>query len=386
MTSSTRSIGTISVLFAALVVAACGGGPMATSLTPNAAVSATPSPAASSVPSMSPAATPTSGPSPAPAAVRLVIQDYLQPEVRLARLDAVDTARVKGEYDGIVADRALVVNGTTLEAIAANGSVRTIGHLKAAPMWTGPGTVAVKPDFSQWLYTVTDSSLTSFIHLGTPASDRIVATVKSPDGYSFYPAFEWNASGVYMLHQPTGLGGAGPFLDYHFPLVTIDLATAKLTEVAPSCVAYTVLDDGTYICKSSTPGDIEVRSPSGQSRLIHVTIGTANSDAAFIQVSVSPDGKRIVVGRDGSKDPTINYQMAVAPVTASTAAAFGPIDFLPNAWLPDGRVVATHQCAYADWGGGPCSASLDGTYIVSADGGSKTLFYKLSNAAVVGYI
>jgi len=43
-------------------------------------------------------------------------------------------------------------------------------------------------------------------------------------------------------------------------------------------------------------------------------------------------------------------------------------------------------CAYVDWGGGPCNASLDGTYFFSADGSSRTLFFKLTHGAVVGYL
>jgi hypothetical protein len=82
----------------------------------------------------------------------------------------------------------------------------------------------------------------------------------------------------------------------------------------------------------------------------------------------------------------INYQMAIADLTSSTANAFGPLDYLPDAWLPDGRLVADHVCAYSGFGGGPCDARLDGTYFFSADGTSHTLFFKLTHGAVVGYV
>ena len=123
--------------------------------------------------------------------------------------------------------------------------------------------------------------------------------------------------------------------------------------------------------------------------MIQMTIGGASNttDAfAFIKVAVSPDNKRVIVGRNGAKDPVINYQMAVADVTSTSARAFGPLDYLPDTWLPDGRVVATHTCAYSGFGGGPCSTSLDGTYFFSADGSSRTLFFKLTHGTVVGYI
>jgi hypothetical protein len=66
---------------------------------------------------------------------------------------------------------------------------------------------------------------------------------------------------------------------------------------------------------------------------------------------------------------------------------FGPIDYVPDTWLPDGRVVADHQCWPSETDGGPCNASLDGTYIFSADGSSHSLFFKLANgASVVDYV
>ena len=61
-------------------------------------------------------------------------------------------------------------------------------------------------------------------------------------------------------------------------------------------------------------------------------------------------------------------------------------DHEPDTWLPDGRVVADHQCVDSRWGGGPCSASLDGTYIFSADRSSRVLFYRLKSGQVVSYV
>ena len=83
----------------------------------------------------------------------------------------------------------------------------------------------------------------------------------------------------------------------------------------------------------------------------------------------------------------INYQIAVAGMTSLSAQPFGPLDFVPVAWLPDGRLVADHACVMSGFGGGPCDASLDGTYIFAADGTSHALFFKLKNGSrVVGYV
>jgi len=328
-----------------------------------------------------------SSPSPAAADVRLVIDDYSRSEVRLARLDATRTAVVKGHYVGIAGGQVIVLNGTALQAINPNGTVTKLGQLTATPDFLGVGTVVVNPQLSQWLYVTHDDASTTTIHLGAAASDSVIATLPSPDGNAFYPPFAWNPSGVYLVRQPIGLGGAGPFLEYHFPLVKFDLTTNRVTEVSPRCVAHQVLDDGTMICRSlNLGGNVEIRSPSGHSNLIQIGRGGGGSGDAYVSVLVSPDHKRLIAGRNGAQDPVLNYQIAISDLTSSIASAFGPLDYLPDAWLPDGRVVADHKCAYSVWGGGPCDASLDGTYIFSPDGSSHTLFYKLASGAVVAYV
>ncbi len=319
-----------------------------------------------------------------------MIEDVQGNQVRLARLDARDTAKVAGSYQGIVNDHVILLNGRILESLDRSGTVRKLGQLAPSLSGFDAGRVAVNPDLSRWIYTLTDSGFTTHIHLGTPTSDSEIAAVPAPATDTSYAGFTWNASGVYLTQQPTGLGGAGPFLEYRFSLAKFDLNSHKVTIVSPTCTVYAVLDDGTMICRRSFgDGRIDVRSPAGQTHFIQMTIGgPANTtDAvAYIKVAVSADNKRVIAGRNGAKDPVINYQIAVANLTSATAGAFGPIDYLPDAWLPDGRVVATHVCAYVDWGGGPCNASLDGTYFFSADGSSRTLFFKLTRGAVVGYV
>ncbi len=369
-----------SAAVAVVALAACGGASPAASVhSPTASVGTT---------STSPSAGATASPSASD--IRLVIEDVQGNQVRLARLDAADTAKVAGAYQGIVNDHVILLNGRILESLDRSGTVRKLGQLAPSLSGFDAGKVAVNPDLSRWIYTLTDSRFTTHIHLGTPTSDSEIAAVTSPATDTSYAGLTWNASGVYLTEQPTGLGGAGPFLEYHFSLAKFDLNSHKVTIVSPTCTVYAVLDDGTMICRRSfADGRIDVRSPAGQTHFIQMTIGGAanTTDAfAYIKVAVSADNKRVIAGRNGAKDPVINYQMAVADLTSSGAGAFGPIDYLPDVWLPDGRVVATHVCAYVDWGGGPCNASLDGTYFFSADGSSRTLFFKLTHGAVVGYV
>jgi hypothetical protein len=375
-----RSGRTIGVAVAAMVFAACGA--PSQNASNRSPVAGTPTVGATTQPS----ASAEQSPSPAPADLRLVIDDFTGLQVRLARLDATDTATAKGHYDGIVSGQVIVLDGNTLQSLNRNGIVTKLGQLAATPDWDGVGTVVVNPQLSQWMYAIRDQSSTATIHLGTPTSDRVIATLPSPDGNAYYQPFAWNASGVYMVRQPLGLGGAGPFLEYHFWLAKFDMNSGHVTEVSPACIAYQVLDNGTMICRQQTSGVVEIRSPSGHSNLIQVALGGGPTNQVYTSVVVSPDNKRLMANRNGVKDPAISYQIAMADLTSQTAHAFGPLDYVPDVWLPDGRVVADHRCVPVEWNGGSCNSSLDGTYILSADGTSSTLFYKLTRGIVAAYV
>jgi hypothetical protein len=366
-----RSLGSSVVMLAFLAGCGTTTRPVAALHSPSAATSSS---------GASPAASPPAGvkPSPTPGDPRLVIADYVKTEVRLARLDASDTATVKGDFQGIAGGQVILLNGRALMALGPDGTVKQLGQIVE-----NPESVVVKPDLSQWLYMALGSDGFYRIHLGSPGGDRVVETNPSPTQDQIFRPYAWNVTGTYVTREPLGLGGAGPFLEYHFPLAKLDLASGQVTDIAPSCVAYSVLDDGTMICGNRTAGTIELRPPTGSSSTIHLGTDTYS----FIRLVVSPDGKRVILGRNGANAPVINYQMAVADLTSANASAFGPIDYLPDTWLPDGRVVATHQCVISDWGGGPCNTSLDGTYFFSPDGTSHALFFKLaSGVRVVGYV
>ncbi len=353
----------------ALAVAGCGS-------TSQVASFRSPSPAATVSAGASPSASPTA--SPQAGDPRLVIADYGKSEVRLARLDAHDTGVVKGQFQQITGGVVLVVNGTSLIALDHSGKSRTLGQLSGAPE-----SVVAKADLSQWMYLVLGPGQLYELHIGSPSGDRLVGTNPAPTQEQLFRPFAWNATGIYVTKEPLGLGGAGPFLEYHFPLAKLDPATGQVTEISPACVAYAVLDDGTLVCGNRGAGTIEVRRASGGSHAI--AMGTDVN--GFIRVAVSPDSLRLIAARNGSKNPVINYQMLVAQLTSTGVTVFGATDFLPDAWLPDGRLIATHQCVIADWGGGPCNGAIDGTYVFSSDGSSHSLFFKLAQGArVVGSI
>jgi hypothetical protein len=352
----------------ALVLAGCGSTSQVASLHSPSPITTSPSATAASSPSARPA---TADP-------RLVIADYGKSEVRLARLDAHDTAVVKGQFQEIAGGAVIVLNGTNLVALDHAGKSRTLAILSGAPE-----SVVVQSDLSHWMYMSVGLNQLYQIHVGSPSGDTVVATNPAPTQEQLFRPFAWNSTGMYVTKEPLGLGGAGPFLEYHFPLAKLNPTSGQVTEISPACIAYAVLDDGTLVCGNRGAATLEVRRPSGTSNSIHM--GTDVN--GFIRVAVSPDSQRMIAGRNGSTNPVINYQMVVADLTSPGVAAFGAIDYLPDAWLADGRVIASHQCVISEWGGGSCSSSLDGTYVFSADGSSRTLFFKLTNSArVVGVI
>ena len=352
----------------ALLMVGCGSATPVASVHSPSAVATSPIATATSSPSGSPAVSPT------PTDPRLVIADYAKGEVRLARLNAQDTGSAKGLFQQIVGGQVILLNGTSLVALSRSGTVSTLGQLSGSPE-----SVVVNPDLSQWLYMTLGSDQVYHLHLGSPGHDSVLTTNPALTQDQVYRPFGWSSTGVYVTKEPLGLGGAGPFLEYHFPLAKLDLASGQITEASPVCTAYGIVDDGTMICGDRATWRLEVRRPSGSSSWIQ----TGADNNGFIRVAVSLDARRVIAGRNGATNPVINYQMVVATLTSSSAVAFGPLDYLPDAWLPDGRLVATHQCVIPEWGGGPCSGSLDGTYFFSTDGSSRTLFFRLANGARV---
>ncbi|MDQ2960214.1 MAG: hypothetical protein M3R48_04095 [Candidatus Dormibacteraeota bacterium] len=342
-------------LVVALALAGCGAG---------AGTAGT----ASTAPSMTPTAgAATVTPTPSPPLLVVAQQLPTSSVVRLVRLDATDVASTSGTFVSVTDGAVVVLDGVTLKTIAYAGAVQTMGTLVAAGDSSSVGGVVVSPDRSQWLYSVFSfSTLQSIIHLGSATSDRVLTTLTSPDGNGYLAPFAWNASGTWLDLNATGIGGAGPFLTYFFPLWRFDLSTFKATPVSPQCRIVALTNGGTELCESET-GYTTV-PPRGAPRAVAVARPTA------FEV-LSPDGTRVALARNGGTSASESYQMATFAVD-STVSDFGPADFVPTAWLPDGRLVATHSCIDAGFQGAPCDTSKNGTYIFSADRTSSTLFFR----------
>jgi hypothetical protein len=298
-------------------------------------------------------------------------------QVRLARLDATDVGVMKGEFIGVFDDETVALNGLKLTAMGYDGQTTQLGTLAGAPA-SEAARVVLSPDLSQWLYTTTSDiqSLTAQVHLGSATGDRVVATIPSPNNNGVFAPYAWNASGVYLVLQATGIGGAGPFLDYRFPLYRFDVTTGVVSQVEPACTAYDVLRSGAFICGlgSSSPQDrtgLDIRSPGGQDKMVRV-------DGPFAAVTLSLDESRLVLAGLGGTSADGEYQMRTVQLASPVLSDLGPPGYVPEAWLPDGRLVARQMCLVADSSPTACDPSNDGkTYIFTADGSSSTFFFRL---------
>src|SRR2546428_3106857 len=216
---------TFGAAVAVVLLAACGGASPAASVhSPTASAPTT---------SASPSAGATASPSSSD--IRLVIEDVQGNQVRLARLDARDTAKVAGSYQGIVNDHVILLNGRILESLDRSGTVRKLGQLAPSLSGFDNGRVAVSPDLSRWIYTLTDSEFTTHIHLGTPTSDSEIAAVPAPARDTSYGGFTRNAHGCYLTPHPPGPGGARPFLQNCVSLSQCRFERPQGTTLSPTC-------------------------------------------------------------------------------------------------------------------------------------------------------
>src|SRR5207253_542572 len=128
----------------------------------------------------------------------------------------------------VVGHHAYFVDGTTVKAVASDGSVASVGTLmlpSRSSMYSLAVGIAISPDESEiaYGYAVGVKASASGAAVSTYASRVFVERVGgSPhqlidapaDANGFLLPFAWSTRGLWVTHTPIGLGGAGPFLNY----------------------------------------------------------------------------------------------------------------------------------------------------------------------------
>jgi hypothetical protein len=149
--------------------------------------------------------------------------------------------------------------------------------------------LAESPDGSRWAYSMvsfspagTDLSATSRIFIGAEATTPVLAaTLTRPNFANGHPAggyrvLRWDAAGLLLGTDPTGVGGAGPFIGETYTrgsVVRMDPQTGTVSSPFPSgCGFMDVAGDGSVACRTST--GFEVVRPDGSSATATVTVAT----------------------------------------------------------------------------------------------------------------
>ncbi len=347
------------------VLAACGS----TTPTPTARATAspTPSPPPTAVPTPSPSPTPTT-PSPLVVTVQDIgpasnpfsaIKLTLISESGHVTGSVSDPGGVDGDDYFVAADHVYFIDGTNVMAMGRDGTVTNAGQVPQPTATVSAvnrqsfTAFAVSPDESTLLFgiplavadndgaTRDHSQLWSEAVGGTAASATMVYDEPATMSGELLP-FAWTSGDVWGSDLTTsGLGGAGPFLDYSaFGPFTFDPASDALTAVPSTCFltdSAAVDAVNNYVCESQPNStSLTVTEASGTKP---VTIGPMGA-TAYGAFRVSTDGRYLAYGVFNGDFGlgTGTYSTVVVDLDSGEAVATEP-GYAPDRWLDDDRLL-----------------------------------------------
>jgi len=345
---------------AALAVLAVGCGQQTVS-------SAAPSPPA-------PSRAPNAAPTPAPKRVLIAVTD--DTTVRLVDLhgqEVAHTALSAGQPVGAGGDFVAFVNGTSLKALHANGTVTTLGSLPGYQSMP----VLFSPDGRQWLWATTTfagSIASSSVLLSSPGEpDRTVAQHSgATDHRALYP-FRWTPAGPVYSSGPVGIGGYILFNTGYSPSWLVDPSTAQSTPLlGGKCAVADVAADGTVACfdGAAVPNAVVIVRANG------TTVRTPLPRPQFVQygaASFRPDSTPaalVVAGSPAVGGPQEQYEIDLVDVATGAMRQWAQAGLRPGdgswAWLPDGSLIA-YRPSNATGGD-------SGVYLLAQDGSATRVF------------
>jgi hypothetical protein len=204
----------------------------------------------------------------------------------------------------------------TLSRLQPDGQIRRLEQIPGLEACQISGW-AESPDGTQWIYSVVswDSSevATSRLFVGSPgAAPKQVAILTRPDFVAGryrggYRVLRWDRAGVLLGTDPTGVGGAGPFIEEGYGLASVvrlnpDTGTIS-APLTSSCQFADVAPDGTLACvhRGSTGADIEVIHPDGTA----VTITTGADFAGEVAFVGGSSALTYSTARYNNADPNL---------------------------------------------------------------------------------
>jgi hypothetical protein len=342
------------------VVAGCG----VTTQPSTAASTPSPTPIPSPVPTPSPTAAP-----PAPLVVTFrntgpAGSPWTAVQVSLVGEDGTvtgtfnDPGGAHGDGYTVGSNHVYFIDGTTVKAMGRDGTTTDAGQIPqvrttvTADNEASFTALAVSPDESTLVFgvplaiagengaTSDRSQLWTEPVGGTAASATLVYDYKAAGGVLL--PFAWSASTIWVSDIPTsGLGGAGPFLDYSgFNASTFDPASHVLSAIHGGCYISDARaidrSSSNYVCASPNSPILHVSLPSG-TRTVSMQPAGATGFGAF---RISDDARYLAYGAYIGNFGSGRYVATVVDLSSGAIAATVQ-GYTPKAWLSDDRLVVS---------------------------------------------
>jgi len=337
-------------------------------------------------------------PTPSQAAAQVVVTattrspDGTVAELHLVRLDGSIAASVAipdtvwNTSLPVVGHHAYFVDGTTVKAVASDGSVASVGTLmlpSRSSMYSLAVGIAISPDESEiaYGYAVGVKASASGAAVSTYASRVFVERVGgSPhqlidapaDANGFLLPFAWSTRGLWVTHTPIGLGGAGPFLNYQaLNPSLVNPTTGAVGQMQSSCRfpnATAVRPSGASACivgELQPPRSVTVALPGQSTR----TLPDPAPSLQLGYLAVRSDGARVAMGTATliSQGGWSYDAIEVGDTARGTWSTVGPPGMLPAAWVDANRLLVGHTVGV----NGPLGA-FDEVFLLDTTSGSET--------------
>ncbi|HEV7680240.1 MAG TPA: hypothetical protein VGQ42_16900 [Candidatus Dormibacteraeota bacterium] len=361
-----------------LIPALALGGLLATACGPgqHGAVDGTPRP-----PTPTPAApTPTATPADTGALVAVLDHPFgaAPNSLRLLRPDGTEAARVALDPDAEAVATSgslvLVAGAGTLHAYSRDGSTAgQVGLPGDASTSLVRGLIGDATG-AHWLWSsVVQSSGTavSSVYAGGGSAAPALLVKRSQGGTALQPV-AWTAGGPVVSEEPLGIGGYVLFRRTFGAASRIDPGTGAVSALtAGDCAFSDMAADGTVACvvdgregprHGSGPVTLRILHPGHAATTVTLPAGMAQAGAAFF----SADGSTLSLAMSPALgEGQEQIETDLVDVATGTRHAFGPAGLIPNAWMPDGSLLAVRLPGV---GGGDA-----GTYVVAHDGTATLL-------------
>jgi hypothetical protein len=344
------------------VLVGCGAATKAATAAPTPSPTPTPSPL------------PTPSPTPAPAAPLVVTFRNTGPagspwtavQVSLVGEDGTvsgtfnDPGGVHGDAYIVGSNHVYFIDGATVKAMGRDGTITDAGQIPqvsttvTADNEASFTALAVSPDESTLVFgiplaiagehgaTIDHSQLWTEPVGGTAASATMVYDYKAA-GSVLLP-FAWSTSAIWVSNIPTsGLGGAGPFIDYSsINASTFDASSHVLTAIPGGCYISDARaidhSSSNYVCASVNPPILHVRLPSG-TRTVSMQPASATGFGAF---RISDDARYLAYGAFiGDFGSGSGHYVTTVVDLSSGAIAATVQGYTPKEWLSDDRLVVS---------------------------------------------